>query len=247
MYRGRFVFSNVIRFAAAAVLILSLGACGGGSSDGSGFVVGAPMQQLDGAWFGSLEDPVGGLHTYQVTVSGDAVSQILIDGVDQGLTGTITKESDVLFSLVLSDGAEAGFIVDAAVQHAVFVDDSFNFAVVQKGVSGLPVFLVNDVDGNWSGNTIITDFVISSEFASTASCTNLLCTASGNGVNASIDLSGSFDATFGQWAGTFNNSAGESGVARALLSADKLFAGSYTCDNAGSFPDACDFSAWVRQ
>jgi len=253
MYPDRSIFGNVIHFATVIVMVLLLSSCGGGTSDGSGLQVPGSPGQLDGTWFGSLEDRSTPntivLRTFTVTISGGAITQILIDSVDQLLTGTINGESGTLYSLTLSDGTKAGFLVDTAVLHATFVDDGFNFGVVQKGAVGLPAFGfdISDTDGSWVGNTVETDFVIWTEFSSTASCTNLLCTARGNGVNSSIDLSGFFSSAFGQWNGTFTNTAGESGEVTVMLSPDKQFAASYSCSDVATFLDTCDFSAWVLQ
>lgn len=237
----------VRRFWILSILALALTACGGGSGGGTGFSVNVPVQDLDGTWFGSLSDTVGVLHVYQVTITGGAISEILIDAIDQGLTGAIVRESDTLFSVTLSDGTEAGFLVDAAVQHAAFIDDGFNVGIVQKDATGLPTFLINDTDGSWSGNSVTTDFTVFQEFVSSATCLNLSCTATGNGVTSSVDLSGTFSSAFGRWTGTFSNTAGISGTATVMLSVDKQFAGSFACDAAGVFPVDCEFSAWVKQ
>ncbi len=247
MYLDRSLFRIIMRFASVVALVFSLAGCGGGSGGSTGFSVNVPIQSLDGTWFGSMNDAVGGLHSYQITIAGGAIGQILVDAVDQGFTGAIVRESDTLFTLTLSDGTVVEFFIDAAVQHAGFVDDGFNFGVVQKDALGLPTFFINDTDGDWSGNSVVTDFTTSLEFASTASCLNLLCTATGNGVNSNVDLSGGFSSAFGRWQGTFNNSAGDSGVITVMLSADKQFAGSFACDAAGVFPVDCDFSGWVKQ
>lgn len=252
MQPDRSTFGNVIHFAVIIVMVLLLGSCGGGSGGGSsGFKAGASVRQLDGTWFGSLEDRSNPniivLRTFTVTISGGAITQILIDSVDQLLTGTIGRESNTLYSLTLSDGTKAGFLVDAAVLHATFVDDGFNFGVVEKGAVGLPTFFILDTDGSWLGNTVETDLVTWTEFTSTAACTNLLCTASGNGVNSNIDLSVFFSSVYGQWNGTFNNTAGATGVATVMLSPDKQFAASYSCSDVATFLDTCDFSAWVKQ
>jgi len=253
MYPDRSIFGKVTRFIAVAILFLALGSCGGGSGgSGSGLSVGGSPQQINGVWFGSLQDvTLGTLHTYTVTIVGGVVTKIQIDGVPQMdggqvLTGTISKDSDVLYSITLSDGTEAGFIVDAGTLHATFVDDAFNFGVVLKDATGLPAFLVNDTDGDWSGDTVVTDFVVSAEFTSTANCVNLMCIVLGNSITSNVDISGFFSAAFGLWTGTYSNTAGEVGVAAVILSPDKQFAGSYLCDNAGVFPGDCDFSAWVR-
>jgi len=245
-------FHRVLRTVAITLTFILLSACGGGGS-GSDKITGTsvtPPQQLDGTWTGSLEDPAGLLHNFQITVNGNTLSQLLIDAVDQGLTGTLTAQSTTTYAVLLSDSTKAMFIIDAALQHATFVDDAFNFGVVEKNANGLPIFSIGDVNGNWSGTTVVTDFATFSGFASTASCgvvTTLQCTATGNSVTTTIDLTGTFVINFGQWNGTFSNSNGDVGTSVVMLSPDKQFAAAYGCNNIGVFPDACDFSAWVRQ
>lgn len=242
-------FHRVLRLITITLTFILLSACGGGGS-GSDRITGTavtPPQQLDGTWSGSLEDPAGLLQTFQITVNGNTLSQLLLDGVDQGLTGTLTAQSTTTYAVSLSDSTKAMFIIDAALQHATFVDDAFNFGVVEKNAIGSPIFSIGDVNGNWSGTTVVTDFATFSGFPSTASCVSLQCTATGNGVTTTIDLTGTFVITFGQWNGSFSNSNGDVGTSVVMLSPDKQFVAAYGCDNIGVFPDACDFSAWVRQ
>ncbi len=242
-------FRRVLRLFTLTLAFILLNACGGGGngSDRATRTVVTPPQQLDGTWAGNLEDPAGLLHNLRITVNGNTLSQLLIDGVDQGLTGTLTAQSTTTYAVLLSDSTKAMFIFDAALQHATFVDDSFNFGVVEKNAIGSPIFAIDDVNASWSGTTVMTDFATFTGFASTASCVTLQCTASGNGVTTTIDLTGTFVIAFGQWNGTFSNSNGDVGASVVMLSADKQFVATYDCNNTGVFPDACEFSAWVRQ
>lgn len=258
MYSDRSKFEKIARFIAATLLFLTLSSCGGGSGGGGGSGLsggGGPPQQINGVWFGSLQDPLGTLHTYTVTIVGGAVTEIQIDGVvqmDAGqlLTGTISKDSDVLYSLTLSDGTEIAFIIDPAVLYAAVVDDEFNFGVVEKGANGLPGYVDSDIDGNWSGVTVETDFTISTEVPSTASCTFPTCNANSAGVDSVIAVAffpGVVVTNSAQWVGTFVETLGDTGAVRVMLSPDKLFAVSYACVDEALFPTDCGFSAWVKQ
>lgn len=250
MKSDRSIFRNVLRYVTVLVVILFLSACGGGSGGGSGLSVGGSPQQINGTWFGSLQDTVGDLHTYSVTIAGGAITQILIDGVDQMLTGTVTKDSDVLYSLTLSDGTEAAFIVDVTISYAVFVDDVFNFGVVEKNAVGLPGYVDTDINGDWSGVTVETDFTISTEVTSIASCVALpTCNATSGGVDSVITVAFFPDLVINsaQWVGTFVENPGDTGDVRMMLSPDKQFAASYACVDVNLFPAGCGFSAWVKQ
>lgn len=256
MYPDHSVFGKATRFIAAAVLFLALSSCGGGSGGGSGLSAGGGTpQQINGAWFGTLQDTFGNLHTYLVTIAGGVVTEIQIDGVvemdgGQVLTGTITKDSDVLYSLTLSDGTEAAFIVDVTISYATFVDDVFNFGVVEKDVVGLPGYVDTDINGDWSGVTVETDFTISTEVTSIASCVALpTCNVTSGGVDSVITVAFFPDVVINsaQWVGTFVENPGDTGDVRVMLSLDKQFAASYACVDVLLFPTDCGFSAWVRQ
>jgi len=257
MRSERSVLGNLRGFTAVAVTALLLISCGGGSGGGSGFSVGGSPQQINGTWFGSLQDPLGDLHTYTVTIAGGAVTEIQIDGVvqmdgGQVLTGTITKDSDVLYSLTLSDGTEAAFIVDPAILYAAIVDDEFNFGVVEKDATSLPGYVGSHIDGDWSGVTVETDFTIATEFPSSASCAIAAfpsCTSNITGVNSEVTVVFFPDAVIGsaQWVGTFDENPGNTGAVRIMLSPDRQFAASYACIDETLFPSDCGFSAWVKQ
>lgn len=231
---------------------LGLSGCGGGGGGSSAPPPPPPpdvsLDDLAGTWFGTLEDSVRVLHTLAVTFGSPSITAVIIDGVDQGLTGTVTKEGGQVFAFVLSDGTKGGFLVDANAAHAVFVDDIFEFGVVEKGATSFPTYLINDVDASWSGLDIETDdFVTFGQFTTALTCASLACTFTGsNGVTGNVSLTTAFDSAFGRWIGTFTNSVGNAGEARAFLSADKTFAGAWVCDNVGVFPADCDFLALNR-
>lgn len=221
--------------------LLVLGSCGGGDSDGS-----SDAGNLDGTWAGNLEDPFGTMHTFSVTISNDNITSMRQDGVDTGLTGTITQESTNVFGFTLSDATEGGFIADAARQHVAFVDEEFSVGALQKGASALPSFAQADIAGTTSGATVTTDFVTFQEFTGT-----ITCNSSGS-CNGSDDLVGNFSAflsytSLGRWTGMSSFSSGTANVS-VFLTADKQFAGFWSCDfsGGGTFPQDCSFSAWLR-
>lgn len=230
--------------ATAATLV----ACGGGSGNKDSFSVGVTVEQLSGTWTGSLEDSGGVLHTLSVTIAAGSVTQVLVDGGDLAQTGTVTKASDALFSVVLGS-AETRLFIDTTATHAVFVDENFNFGVIEKDAAApLPVYTLDDSNGDWAGRTLTTDFSAYTVFASSGACLNQTCSNVGNGVTASMDLSGPFDGVVGNWTGTYSIvSPTESGDVSLLMSDDMNFVGFYQCPTTALSVSDCRFSAWVRQ
>lgn len=222
--------------------ILLLTACGGGGGSG-GSSDDDLITSLNGTWRGNLEDAVGTMHTLTITVSGDTITSILIDGVNQSLTGGLVQRSANVFGFILSDTTEGGFIVDNGRQHLTFLDEFFNVGVLQKNAGALPPFVQADIAGSASGAVVTTDFLTFQEFTG-----SVTCDATGTCSGANDDI-GNFTATLtytnlGRWTGT-SNFAGGSSTVSVFLSEDKLFAGSWACNFAiGGFPDACSFTAW---
>ena len=220
--------------------ILTLSACGGGGGGGSDDDDVIPG--LDGSWGGNLEDSIGTMHNFTITISGDTVTKVLVDGVDDGITGSIVQASANVFEVRLSDASKAGFIVDDARQHMTILDEDFNIGVLQKNAGGLPPFEQADIAGSGSGIVVTTDFVTFQEFSGSVTC-DAAGTCTGTDGNV-----GDFTATLtytdlGRWTGTSNYAGGSSTVS-VFLSADKQFAGSWACNFAiGGFPDDCSFSA----
>lgn len=221
--------------------ILVLSACGGGGGGGGGDD--DVITSLNGTWRGNLEDSVGTMHTLTVAIAGDTITSILIDGVDQSLTGGLIQRSANVFGFTLSDTTEGGFIVDSGRQHLTFLDEFFNVGVLQKNAGALPPFVQADIAGSASGAVVTTDFVTFQEFSGSVTCDAAgACSGTDDGI-------GSFTATLtytnlGRWTGTSNFTGGSSTVS-VFLSEDKQFAGSWGCNFAiGGFPDACSFTAW---
>ncbi len=251
----QFLPRTIEHLAMALVMATALGlaACGGGGGGGGGGAppAGGPDVSLDdlaGTWFGTLEDSARTLHTLSLTFGSPTITAITIDGVNQGLTGTVTKEGAQVFSFVLSDGTKGGFLVDENAAHAVLLDDMLEFGVVEKGATSLPTYVSNDSDGSWSGLDVETDdFVTFGQFTTTLTCSSLTCTFTrNNGVTGNVSLTTDFNSAFGRWIGSFTNSVGNSGEVRAFMSADKTFAGVWACDDFGLVPADCDFLALNR-
>lgn len=240
-------FSRVIALVFLAIL---MSACGGGGGDGDpGGPSGHSVASLQGSWYGTMRDTGGTLHTVQIFIDGAGnITSILQDGIGQGVTGVITKVSAKVFGLLLSDGTDAGFIVDGAGTHAGYLDDGFYFGALQKGASSIPTYASGDVVGSWSGYGVTVDgaFELDQEFSSSATVDG------GFQISGSDGLFGNFTGEFqsiisawGVYQGIYDNGI-DTGTVVAFLSADKSFAASYACKNGGTFPTGCSYTAWNK-
>jgi hypothetical protein len=226
-------FLRIISLIGIATWLIACGGGGGGDDD--------VITSLNGTWGGNLEDSIGTMHNITLFISGDTIRSVLVDGVDQGLTGSIVQGSANVFEVRLSDDTKASFIVDHARQHLTFVDEDFSVGVLQKDAGALPPFVQADIAGSGSGIVATTDFVTSQEFSGSVTC-DAIGTCTGTDGNV-----GDFTATLtytdlGRWTGTSNYAGGSSTVS-VFLSVDKHFAGSWACNVIGGFPDDCSFSA----
>ena len=239
-----------VPFLLATLLAVALLSSCGSSSSGSGSDDDAdpddeaalPFTELDGTWRGNLEDPLGTMHTLEISVSGKKITSVVLDGVDQGVTGRLGQSSKNVFGFSLSDSTKGGFIVDKIRQHLTCVDDNFNVGVLQKDAGILPPFVQADLAVSGNGTVVITDLVTFQELNS-----NITCDAVGACTGAD-DQVGNFTATMtytnlGRWTGTKTFATGMA-TTSILLSEDKQFAGSWACTDVNVFPGTCSFTSW---
>lgn len=236
------------------VALLGATAC----SSGGGGDAQSPSLGLDGTWFGTEETDVGNLVALRATVSGNRVTQLVVDGADTGLTGSITPISGRpnFYDLVLSDGTEGGFLIDSSRNYAVFLDEEFNFGVLQRGATALPNAAAADIFGrSFAGVTVLVDGsftitdVLDSSVAVAADGTFQGSYAGGTNFSSATALT-LLDSTFGAWGGEYdaNGPSGpDSGPLRVFVSPDKQFIGVWACSAGGSFPVDCTFSVWRAQ
>ncbi len=235
--------------------LIAVPACGGGGGGGGG-----GGSKLAGSWLGTLEDPSGDLLEVSISVSSsNQITRVIIDSVDQGRTGTISKVEGQFYAVTLSDGTEGGFYVDTSNTHAFFVDEDFSVAIVQKGASSLPAggFAEGDVFGeDYSGisATIDNNFELDSTVI-----TSVNVDATGfitgyhtldDGTEAPFSTHTGHelvleDATMGRWGGMVMASGTLSSV-KIFASPDKSAFGAYAAEDGGVFPEDCVFSIMTR-
>jgi len=232
-----------LRFVALCFCTVLVAACGGGGDGGPPPPPTAP--DMTGTWLGTLEDPNALMHTTSVTISGTSITEIRVNGLVTGRTGTVTMSPNAqVFVFTLNDGTKGAFFLDSNLTHAAFVDDEFNFGVVQKGASAVPTYADADINGSWSGIAgTTTDFNNFSIDSSTANCTHPTCTVTDSSGPNTVTF-GSVDTTFGRWQ-SISSTTGA--LVAAFLSPDKQFAGTYACNGFAGFPGTCEFTAWKKQ
>lgn len=228
-------------WAVALLATIMMGALGCSSGNGGG---GLGVGSLEGTWFGSGDDASGTLGTISITFddsgefSGDTT-------IGPAFAGTATHESGQVFSFLLSDFSEGGFITDESATHAGFVDDAFTFGVVEKGATGLSTYSESDAIGSWEGIEIETDL----ETFTTASST-VTVNPSGffSGSSGGSPFSGTISAyssSYGVYRFSGSNDSG-SVFGQAYVSPDKVFMASWICLAFGNFPNDCSFTAWTK-
>jgi len=191
------------------------------------------------------------MHQVSLTIDGSGgITQVLVDSVDQSLTGTLTKLGTSHFRFVLSDLTEGGLIADAAGSHAALLDEVGNFGALQKGATALPVYNAADVVGAWSGYSVmLTGFAAIQAFSSAVTVANDATRTYSGSDTVNGALAGSLPnvarVASGIWEGTFT-SPNPGGPVKVFLSPDKTLAASWACAAGGVIPGDCSFSAWNK-
>jgi len=171
--------------------------------------------------------------------------------VATGLTGTLTLARRLgageIFEFTLSDATEGGFFVDVQIQHVAFVDDAFDFGVLQKGATAFPNVVAGDLfNRTYSGVTVVTDsqFEISTVVTSSAAVDGVGNFTGSDSAGTTFNGFLDFDSARGRWIGSYQSNPPESGEVRAFISTDELFVGTWACSpDFRAFP-ACSYAAW---
>jgi hypothetical protein len=234
----------------AVLLLAILVGCGGGGG-------GEPPPPRGDLWFGTLEDEDFLPLAVSVWIDGSEITEVRENGFRTGVTGTIGTPLGTVRPYSFTDGTvpelNGVFIVSASGTHMAFADEAFNFGVLQKGVTGLPVYSYTDLIGTFSGRSVQTDFGTSIiEDTSSLTCSQLvatlICTITiVGGATLDVEFSGPFDPGFGRWEGLFAGPSGITGSVSAFLSPDKTFVSAWACTDPDQiWPDDCAYSAWQR-
>ncbi len=144
-----------------------------------------------------------------------------------------------------------GFIVDASVTHAGYLDEFFNFGAVQKSATGLPDSVRTDIVGSWSGPGVAVDSAFNIVQTATSNLTvasdfSFTETNSSSGTTTGVFASFTAGLVFGVFiAGTTDGTT----MVEMFLSADETFASAWACvgDVFVSFPVDCSFFIYNKQ
>ena len=207
--------------------------------------------QLEGSWFGTVVNDQGRVST--MTVIFDEGGNITSISTAPGLTGTTSSSplasSSQLpgwqFDITLSDATDGGFYVDPGFAHAVIVDESFVFGVLQKEATVLPTFSAEDLVGKYDGQTVQVNpsfdlAVLLPSAAKVLADLSFSTTRPGNSASGDVVV---HDLNFGLFDLIFDD---PSVTGRVILSPDKSFAGAYDCASDATFPQDCGISAWTQ-
>ena len=238
------------------VVVLTLLVCsfylscgGGGDSDGSS------VANLQGTWFGVIEDDTGALQEFsqQVDGAGNVVEEKVGDVVT-GITGFINEDWDEnLFWVLLNNPGGSSplqggiMIVDNGYRHATYADSGLLFGVIEKGAVSLPAYASSDIVGDYTGGAYEFAFDPEDNFwtwggdpVSMTVNANLIFSGAAPGES----FSGGFDPTLrsstsGGYIGTVDSSRPMKLDIKALVSPDRTFVAAYAKE-AGTIPVSYD-------
>ena len=247
---------------AVGFFLAALAGCGGGGGggDSSTGVTGArgEANPLAGTWFGAVEDSTGQLHTFRLTIADSRVTGFGVDGMDLNGTGPLTQDDPQIFSSTVTfpQGQQVQLVLfaDQTATHFIYLDNFFEFGVLQKDATALPAYASIDINGTWKGLSAFTDFNEFSSDPSSAICIVGACNVTEVDDRMRETFTGDFDSVYGRWLGTTSitlpNGPNVDKISRAFVSPDKKFAGVWRClvgaDGSILFPNKCTYSAWTR-
>ena len=237
-----------------SIAVLMVGGCGGGDENGE------PSNSLglNGTWGGVAEDIDFNLVTVSTTIEDRSVVEFLVDGRNFGETATITRLDGDVFESLSNFGVYGGFLTDPSKSYAVFVNELWDFGVLQRNASSpFGTATIADLDGTWSGSAI--GFFADNYFRYSAvgSCSAGDCLftvtspARDSDGNVFFDLTGQQTVLSAQhWESLIFDvdwaNPNASGFGSFFLSKDRNFIGAYLCP-PGGWLEQCEFAAMVRQ
>lgn len=244
-------FSSILFLTCSSVMLV---ACGGGSGGGGS----SDSYGLNGNWGGIGEDIDLNLSSLSVTVEDRAMTSFSINGVNTGQTATITSLDSDVFEYLTNTGVYGGVLRDPSNSYGIFVNEIWDFGVLQKGASApFGSATIGDLDGTWSGTTI--GFFGDSYYRYPAhgECASGVCvfTATGPAVGSAGNILEDVTGVQSTWNVVhrtglvydfqFQNTRGAQGFGAVIFSADKRFAGGYGCPPSGIL-EQCEFAAMVK-
>lgn len=221
----------------AAVIYLGCGA--GGDSEGGN------VGNLQGTWFGVLEDDSGTLETFSIEIDGSGnVVDVKIGGVSTGNTGFINEDWDEHLFYFFLDSPSGNppyggiMIVDSSFHYAIYGESGPFIAVLEKGAVSLPSYASSDIVGNYSGggyefayDPVDDIWTWGGDPVSMAVNQSLIFSGSAPGES----FSGDFDptlrsSTYGGYVGSVHSSRPIDLDIKALVSPDKKFVAAYAAE-----------------
>ena len=205
---------------------------------------------LNGTWYGFEENfSSGDVSKVSYVISNGTISEVQRENQgtnlleDQGLVGSIVVTTNNVFSYELNNRSLGDFFSDDGHDFITYVDDQFNFGVLQKGAAEdlNLLFDANDIARNWTGYGV-----------NVRNGTMTVAIKYDSDLNVEIDTQnfvGTEDAdsvSEGQYTGSFNLSDNIRGVYKdsnwtnpinvdvfgditVILSPDKTYAGARIC------------------
>lgn len=198
---------SVLAVGAALFAALVYVGCGGGGGDSE-----SSVGNLQGTWFGVVEDSSGTLEIFemQVDVSGN-ILDVKVGGVSTGNTGFINEDWDEnLFHVIYTTGTtlQGGImIVDDQYMHAVYGDyggsqSSYYCGGLEKGVVSPPAYASSDIVGTYAVGGA---YAFTVDSSGSVPIFNWVGEAISMTVHPALTFSGSYSG--GAFAGGFNSPA----------------------------------------
>ena len=141
------------KFIIALFIIIFPPSCGGSDGDKK-----FDISSLSGDWFGTIENSTGGLYGANLTLDGENVSSDL-GTLSISLSGILSHKQKNILEISFTNGIEAMLLTDDTKEVLFYVDEQGSFGVFQKNVENLPVYGKSDMDGQYSGVSVITHFI----------------------------------------------------------------------------------------
>lgn len=201
-------------------------------------------------WLGTLNDEVDGPVKLEVTFDADGnIEAVVIEGVDQGLTGAVSDEGNDVYGIELDDGTVGAFVQseDAA---GIALDDGSIGAVERDADDLAGSYAQADSEGDWVGTTYLFD----ASFSLTDSWGLELTAAADGTYTGSRDDGLTFDGdtfiqdtNYGVFSGAYNGSDGFTGTQISIYAPSRGFSMTRVCPASFTFPQDCGMGHQTKQ